>query len=462
MIKRKILTAIEKYHLIAPGNTLVLAVSGGPDSMALLHILGQIAVEWQLKLHAAHLNHMMRGTQGEEEAAFVAAKAQEMGFPCRVARVDVPRYLQETGLSPEEGARILRYQFLHRAAQETQADGIVTAHHGDDQAETVLLHLLRGTGPEGLAAMSPREGALIRPMLGIAKEEILAYCREQGIAYCLDPTNQEEIYTRNRIRLGLIPRLKQFNPRIIPSLVKTADILREENDLLQELTRSAGEKIKVLLGPGERGMDFDQMKSFHPAIQRRLIRQMMDDFAGSQGALTFDHTEALLSLAPGQELFLPGPIYAYREGSTLIFSPEKRKAPAAPVLAPVELTAPGTTYLPRLARAVTVSLISWPETGLTPDRETQVFSSDILQETLTIRNRRGGDYFYPRGMRGKKKIKDFFIDEKIPQSQRATVPLLLAGDQIVWVAGYRRSRLFEAGRDDHKAVLVRLKKSCPS
>ncbi|WP_276327727.1 tRNA lysidine(34) synthetase TilS [Dehalobacterium formicoaceticum] len=188
----------------------------------------------------------------------------------------------------------------------------------------------------------------------------------------------------------------------------------------------------------------------------------MDDYTGKQGTLTFDHTEALLNLAPGQELFLPGPIYAYREGSTLIFSPEKRKAPAAPVLAPVELTAPGTTYLPRLARAVTVSLISWPEPGLTPDRETQVFSLDILQKTLTIRNRRGGDYFYPRGMRGKKKIKDFFIDEKIPQSQRATVPLLLAGDQIVWVAGYRRSRLFEAGRDDHKAVLVRLKKSCPS
>jgi tRNA(Ile)-lysidine synthase len=460
MMKKKILSAVKKYHLFAPGATLLLAVSGGPDSMALLHIMGEIALPHNLKLHVAHLNHMMRGAQSDEEESFVADQARKMGLPCTVSREDVPGYLQKTDLSPEEGARILRYQFLQRTAEEIRADFIVTAHHGDDQAETVLLHLLRGAGSEGLAAMAPQEGILIRPMLGVFKEEILDFCREHEIPFCLDATNEEKIYTRNRIRLDLIPHLKQFNPRIVASLVKLADICREENDLLEKMTRSAGAKITLTLDQDQRGINFQQLISFHPALQRRLIRQMTDDFTQKQGTLTFDHTEALIGLGPGQELSLPGGIYGRREDHALILSRKKKikTVPAAPPMDPVALVVPGTTYVPGLSLGVTVSIISWPDATFARDCNTQVFGHDILKETLTVRNRRAGDYFYPWGMKGKKKIKNYFIDEKIPIDLRDDVPLILAGDKIVWVAGCRRSRLFEVNPQDRTAVLIRTKK----
>jgi tRNA(Ile)-lysidine synthase len=444
--------------LVLPGDVLIAAVSGGPDSMAMLHVLREILKEWGIKIHVAHFNHMFRGAESEEEASFVAKRAAQMGLDCTVETCDVPLYLKETGLSPEEGARTLRYDFLRRVAKSLNANAICTAHHANDQAETVLLHLLRGAGPEGLAAISPREGNLVRPMLEVSKEEILAYCAENNLEYCWDSSNNESIYTRNRIRLHLIPYLKQFNPRIVETLVRTADICRQENDLLQELARAAKDQIDIEAGSQQVRMNYAKIKLFHPALQRRLVRLVADEFTGRQGYLSFDHTEEVLRLKPGKVISLPGPLYAGQIGRKLVFSKKKLSFQMFRFVDPVPLSVPGITYLPALSLEIEVKITQWPDPSYVKDRYSCAFKTNVLGQPLFVRNRARGDRFQPKGMPGEKKLKDFFIDEKILSTERDRIPIILSGDKIIWVVGYRTVEGTEVSSHDKQAVVISVKK----
>lgn len=460
-MKNKILETIRKYHLISPGDILVAAVSGGPDSMAMLHVIGQLTRDWGVKIHVAHFNHMFRGKEAEEEAHFVSLSAREMGLDCTVETVDVPAYLEKNNLSPEEGARNLRYDFLRRVAFTQKADFIMTAHHANDQAETVLLHLLRGAGPEGLAAISPREGNLIRPMLAVTKEEIINYCRENNLAYRLDPTNNQDIYTRNQIRLNLIPALRQFNPRIVSALAKTADICREDHDLLKEITQEALKKINVSFQDQKVMLDKQEFASFHPALKRRVIRQIIDDFTGFQGYLSFAHTDEILALKPGKELCLPGPIYAKNAQGQLIFSKVKESRERIKNVAPLRLNVPGNTYVPELNIKVDIEIVDSADLAAAPlskGKYVQYFNQKILGGELWVRNRLPGDRFRPKGMRGTKKLKDFMIDEKIPLRERREIPLILAGNEIIWLVGYRTGEAAKISVQDEKIVIIKVER----
>jgi tRNA(Ile)-lysidine synthase len=411
-MKKKMIHAIKKYRLISPGNTLIAAVSGGPDSIAMLHALLELLRDWGVEIHVAHFNHMFRGAESDEEASFVAKKACEMGLKCTVETCDVPLYLKKTGVSPEEGARTLRYDFLQRVAQNLRADAIVTAHHANDQAETLLLHLLRGAGPEGLASISPREGNLIRPMLGVTKAEIMTYCRENNLEYRWDSSNNESIYTRNQVRLHLIPFLEQYNPRIVEALVRTADICRWENEFLHDFTRAVKEQLNIVTDRDQVSMDYSKVKAFHPALQRRLIRQAADDFTGKQGYLSFDHTEEILGLKPGKRISLPGPIYVRLEGGKLIFSRKKASCQKQKSVDPVPLNVPGITYVPELDIQVSVRTTDWPDPCFPKEKYTRAFKMKVLKHTLFIRNRYPGDRFRPKGMKGRKKLKIFLLTRK--------------------------------------------------
>lgn len=456
-MRKCIMEGIKKYKLIFPGNTLIAAVSGGPDSIAMLHVIRQLTADWRVSIHVAHFNHMFRGKEAEEEASFVAATAGQMGLGCTVEAFDVPSYLKKTGLSPEEGARERRYQFLHRVARDRKADFIMTAHHANDQAETVLLHLLRGTGPEGLAAIAPREGNLIRPMLSVTKEAIMAYCREHHLAYRLDPTNNEGVYTRNKIRLDLLPYLERFNPRIVQSLVRTADICRWENDFFSEITRWAMENIDIITDDMQVSVDRSRLDLFHPAVQRRLIRQVLDDYTGVQGFLSFDHTEALMDLKSGKEVCLPGSLYGRQEGGRLIVGREKASRNQQHFFPPVPLQVPGVTRIPDLGLEVRVEIVNWPDCRFSKEKYAQAFHSRILDQPLFLRNRCPGDRFRPKGMKGRKKLKDFFIDKKINWAIRDQIPLILAGKEIIWVVGHRTGEDTGVGAEDDKAVVVIVK-----
>ncbi|ATW27016.1 tRNA lysidine(34) synthetase TilS [Candidatus Formimonas warabiya] len=458
-MEKLVLKTIKKYGLILPGQILVAAVSGGPDSVAMLHLIRKLTVSWGVKIHVAHLNHMFRGAQSEEEACFVAGMAQEMGLDCTVESFDVPSYISRTGLSPEEGARNIRYSFLQRIAQACKADAVMTAHHANDQAETVLLHLIRGAGPEGLAAISPREGNLIRPLLETGREEILHYCREKRLAYRMDPSNEEDVYQRNKVRLDLIPRLKKLNPQIINALTRTANICRSENQLVQEITEEAMGQVELVRQERGATLDLNRLDQFHLAIRRRLIRKIVDDFTHAPGSLSFDHTEDILNLRPGKEICLPGRLYARKEKGRLIFS----RCPNFPqedfdFFTPVPLRVPGITRIPQLNISLETEVIPWPEPHYVKNKNSAAFHLNVLDGQLFVRGRLPGDRFQPKGLSGTKKLKDFFIDEKIPHEQRKAVPLVISGDKIIWVVGYRTGEQTEATPLNEKALWIKVKK----
>jgi tRNA(Ile)-lysidine synthase len=458
-MKNKVLRTIKKYSLISPGDSIVAAVSGGPDSVAMLHVIFNLARDWNVGIHIAHLNHMFRGEEAREEASFVAGLAETYGLNCMVRSFDVPAYIKETGLSPEEAARKIRYSFLQKVAKDTGAEAIMTAHHAHDQAETVLLHILRGSGTEGLAAISPKEGNLIRPLLEVTKEEVLDYCQKHNLEYRIDPSNNQPYYLRNRIRLNLIPVLQEYNPRIVEALIRTADICRAENQFLDKITRDIILNLSYDENEHKAIANFLELKALHPALQRRVLRGIVDRITKTSGSLSFVQTEEVLSLETGQATCLPGGLKAYREYEKLIICPQKHlkinhKIEAQPVL----LEVPGINYLPEYGIILRSRICSWPDPDFSPSRHKAVFSTNILDTPLLIRNRKNGDRFRPLGLKGQKKLKNFFIDEKIPKRFRDQVPLLVAGEKIIWVIGYRVADEVRVKEGEEKAVQIEVEK----
>lgn len=451
--KEQVLKTITKYKLISPGKKMVAAVSGGPDSVAMLHVILELTKGWGVAVHVAHLNHMFRGAQSDEEADFVQQLAGSWGLPCALEKHDVPAYIRQTGYSPEEAARNVRYRFLRSLAQDIGANGILTAHHADDQAETVLLHLIRGSGLEGVAAISPKEEDLCRPLLEVTKEDILTYCRINKLEYRIDQSNQETDYMRNKIRLRLVPELKEYNPRVVQALARTADICRVENEFLDGLT---GEYLKDLGFGEKKGIDFRKLSLLHPALQRRVVRRAFEAMIGKQEGLDYHHTERVLNLSTGKELCLPGGIYVRRNYDRLIFGLLPSDSRMTEV-EPTELKLPGQVKIPEIGVAVQAEIGKWPDERFIRKKYIAAFNTDILKEPLLIRTRRRGDRFQPRGGKGTKKLKDFFIDEKIPRGERDRVPLLVSGEQIVWVIGHRLSQQFLLKDNDKKAVVIQVK-----
>lgn len=460
-MEKRVIRYIEKYRLFAPGERIVAAVSGGPDSIAMLYILLNLRRNWGIQIHLAHLNHMFRGEESQEEAEFVNRLAAKLGVTGTVENINVPAYIKKTGLSPEDAARRVRYSFLRKVAKEQKASVIATAHHANDQAETVLLHLLRGSGPEGLAAMAPREGDLVRPLLEVSREEIIKYCLDNRLEYRLDSSNQDQCYLRNKVRLKLVPGLKELNPQIVATLARTADICRLENDFLNQLVEEALVQVLINRTDGEAIVDLNRLLLFHPAIRRRAVRKLVDSFTRQIGVLSYRHTEMLLELSTGKKIFLPGGLSARRDYNrlTICFQNDKlsrdKKAKEA---VPVPLTVPGKVTIPDFNIEVKAEIGLWPEERAEEGELRALFKPEILTDDLWIRARKAGDRFQPQGLMGTKKLKDFFIDEKIPRTVRDKIPLLVSGTKIIWIIGYRIAEGVSVTGRDKKALIIKVKK----
>ncbi len=438
----KVRATIEKYRLLAPGDRVVVGVSGGPDSLALLHALLAFAPEYRLVLWVAHLNHMFRGQAAAEDAEYVRALAERLGLGVTVEAVDVPKLIAATGLSPEEAARQARYDFLHRVADKVGANRIAVGQNRDDQAETILLNLLRGAGAEGLAGMDPgRDSIVIRPLLAVPRSEIEAYCASLGLTPRIDATNSEPIYRRNRIRLQLLPLLeREYNANIREGLVRTAALLRDEQDYLSRLTRARLSEISQVLPPGI-ALDLDALAGEHRAMQRRLLRAAIEAVHGDLRGIEFDHIEAVLRLVSasptGKRLDLPRGLVIEREyGRLRLYLSEQRSEVPEPVCQ--EITVPGMTVIRELGCQVQAWFLSQPGASDTPGRYLAWLDLDRLTLPLKVRTRRDGDWLQPLGMAGTKKVKAILQEAKVPRSGRERVPLLVDGeDQIIWVVGYK-------------------------
>lgn len=436
----KVDSYIKLYRMVKPGDLVAVGVSGGPDSMALLHVLYALKEELGISLHVVHLNHMFRGNEAEQDSELVARTAGEYGLDCTSEKKDVPAYRKISRLSAQEAAREVRYRFFSEVAARTGAARVALAHHADDQAETVLLRLLRGAGPAGLKGMAPVRDLYIRPFLTLRRSEIAAYCIKRNLSFRVDASNLKRVYTRNRIRLDLLPLLeREYNPNIVPALCRLAEICREEDDFLERAALPVYREALVEEGPGRQVLSIRVLERHPLAIKRRVVRQALGSLKGGPD-LSYQHLEAVLASfgkkEPGAGITLPGGVRVYRSYETLELS-TKGFAPVPPYS--YRLQIPGTTEVPEAGLSIKAMVLT---AGTSQDPKSlppaeAIFNFDLLPDELYVRGRIRGDVFFPLGGRGKVKLKDFLIKQKVPREKRDRLPIVATGEEIIWVGGVR-------------------------
>jgi len=457
----KVRETINKFQMFAKGDLVLLGVSGGPDSVALTHVMNKLREELGLSLHIAHLNHMFRGREAEEDAVFVKNLARKMGISCTVEKIDVPKIAAKEHLSPEEAARKVRYEFLSRVAGTIGAHKIAVGHNADDRAETVLLHLIRGTGPEGLEGIKPKYKSIVRPLLEVRRSEIEKYCFDNGLEFRIDSTNRELIYMRNKVRHHLIPILKEYNSNIVEVLNRTAEIIRSENEYMEGEGRRAYESTVFLEDYDKIELGIEIFLNLHAAIQRRLLRYCYMVLTGKEEGLEFQHIERtrrfISAGAPGKKLELPEGIVVERSYNFFIF--RKKEAAEKTEWRCREISVPGRTYIPEIEKHIITKIIPADEVGrdfLSAPDHAAYMDMDKLQFPLYVRPRCEGDSFQPLGLPGKKKVKDILIDAKIPRDRRSKIPVVLDQRGIVWLAGFRIDERVKITDSTRKVLIMEL------
>jgi tRNA(Ile)-lysidine synthase len=454
-----------EHQLWVQGSCIIVAVSGGPDSVALLHVLNHFALADNLKLVCAHVNHGFRGEESDREAVFVCELAKQLDIPFELGQFDVPAYMKRTGKGTQVAAREVRYQFLYEVAMKHQATSIALAHHGDDQAETVMLHLLRGSGPTGLAGMRikrlEQKLELIRPFLQIYKKDLVAVCEEEKIAFVTDSSNFINKYARNAIRLDVLPFLGQYNERLVSALNTTAEIVGTEDDYMAQQTE---ELYKQLISEIKHGLAFSA-KSFqllHVALQRRLIKLILNYSPFKMEESDFIKIEAirariLIENPINWKLDLGGRLRCVREYDIISFVQDVSDQNVAGYTYRIDQDEQQVS-IPEIRKKLMITQCmasSGMDTIISSANNTAYFDADELEYPLTIRSRLPGDSMRLMGLNGSKKVKDIFIDDKIPPSLRPHIPIISdALGRIIWIAGIRRSAL--ATLHQHTTSIVRM------
>ncbi|OAT80686.1 tRNA lysidine(34) synthetase TilS [Desulfotomaculum copahuensis] len=450
-LMRKVCALIDAFQMIKPGDLVLAGVSGGMDSVSLLHILWSLREERRFSLQAVHFNHLIRGAEARADAGLVRELAGALGLSVIAGECDVPAYRSARGLSLEEAAREARYAFFEQACRRAGANRLALGHHADDQAETILLNLLRGAGPAGLKGIPPVRGPYIRPLLHVRRREIAEYCRRHRLPFREDASNRQDTYTRNRIRLHLIPLLEsEYNPRLVDALVRLGEICREEDAYLEE--QAAGlypaARRESDAGGAALELDIDALRAVPPPLRRRMLRRAWRELTGSSADLSYGHVQSLLGMldntAGGRAAVLPGGAEAVRAGSRLCFY----CGGGRPVMVPpyfYPLAVPGCTYIPEINKTIRAEL-SPPGQSPDPCRLTAgeaLLDRGKLPGPLFVRRRRAGDRFMPLGLGEPVRLKKFLNGCGIAAGQRDCLPLVVCGDDIVWVGGVRPGEKFK-------------------
>ncbi|MEE9202345.1 MAG: tRNA lysidine(34) synthetase TilS [Dehalococcoidia bacterium] len=452
------LTFLREHRLFPPGETVVAAVSGGPDSLCLLHLLWRLRGELGIGLHAAHLDHMLRGEEAEADARFVAQTCAGLGVPLSAERQDVAAHRKRHRLSTEEAARQVRYRFLARVARGVEAGRVAVGHTADDQVETVLLNLVRGAGARGLRGMAPvspwpEAGVpllLVRPLLQASRGETEAYCRWLGLSPRQDSSNLHPGPLRNRIRGRLLPLLEGLNPRVRQALLRTARALSHDLDYLEAAVARAWPEVVSASGEGL-SLDLARLRGLHPALQRHLLLRAAGEVIGREDVAGV-HVEEVLRLLgrPGSHrLSLPRGLVVSTLGDSAYLGRGEAPCPLPPLGGEYPLTVPGDTTLPgwRVNAQVLEKMPATDVEGL--DGLVALMDFEAAGAELLVRPRRPGDRFRPLGLGGEKKLQDFMVDARIPRPWRGRVPVVCSPRHILWLVGWRldeRVRLTPATR----------------
>lgn len=433
-LKHRVAAAITGESMILPGEKVLVAVSGGVDSVVLLHLLAALSGDLKFSLHAAHLNHGLRGDEADADERFVTDLCRKLNVPVTSERRTVEK---QTGESTQQAARRVRYRFLRQVAAAYAAARIATGHHADDLAETFLMRMLSGAGLKGLSSMANARADTIRPLLGVRKDALIAYAKVQSLAYREDASNADPRYVRNRVRKELLPVLTGLNPNLVETLGRESRLLAdEERYMADQATHHYQQVVQQAKDvAGHIAIDAGQLAALPVALARRVVQMAL--VHALPGPVEWPHVEAVRELArsaSGRQVDLPGGHVAMAEYGRIRMGP----APVAQHHSPVALAVPGITPIP------------WANLSLEAryrkmdDKAGWVyFDPDSFSAPLTVRTRHPGDRFCPSGMGGhSKKLKNFLIDTKVPRRMRADVPVLAAPEGLLWVVGTRQDERF--------------------
>jgi tRNA(Ile)-lysidine synthase len=447
---------IERYQMIEPRDHIGVAVSGGVDSVVLLDVLTGLREELHISLVILHLNHGIRGDEAARDQRFVGALSKEYALPYFDKETDVPSYIKEQSLSLQEAARELRYRFFEEAMQTHNLDKIAMGQTADDQAETVLMRFLTGGGTRGLKGIPPIREPYIRPLVEVWREELLEYAQHKGLSFVQDSSNMNKAYLRNRIRHELLPTLKEYNPNIKERLLQLAQVLGADATYLEALTDEVVKRI--VSGDEETSIPISQLLSLPQALQARVLQHAYTQLT-SGGVLEYLHINSILGMIQGgggsKRLALPKGLWATQVYDTLVL----RKGEEIPkgIAEETELNIPGRTQLDGFGVEIE-AVVTEGRTSPRPDPQEAYLDFNQLTFPLRVRSFRPGDSFIPLGMDGRKKIKNLFIDLKIPCSERSKIPLLISGGDICWVAGWRIDERFKIVTETKKTLKLTMKR----
>ncbi|MBN1248100.1 MAG: tRNA lysidine(34) synthetase TilS [Anaerolineae bacterium] len=482
---RDVAAYIERHHLLESDAALVVGVSGGPDSVTLLHLLRRLAPAQRITLHVAHLNHGIRGKEADGDEAFVVDLASRWDLAVTTERVDIPELARRQKLALEETARRARYAFLCRVAQQCGARQVAVAHNADDQAETVLMHLLRGSGPAGLRGMlpstlmrdyrllphcahPPADLRLIRPLLSTSRADIEAYCREHALPTRFDRSNLDTTYYRNKLRHEVLPYLREINPQISERLRNLAEVVRADYNLLKEFVSVARDTLLVSTLPDALVFDLARWREQPLAIQRAIVRQSAYKLRRTLRDVDFQHVEHAVQIAQtgqtGAQAVLPHQLALTVGYTTLTIGdadalhlPAER--PWLPPDAEIPIAVPGVTPLPNGWQLHAQEMAHWNMETIrrNPNPLVAWLDRDAVGKAPALRTREEGDRFRPQGMDGAEvRLSDFLINIKLPRRWRDHLPLLVADDHILWVTGLRLSQKARVREDSERVAYLRL------
>jgi len=456
---------VRTRDLLCSGDHILVAVSGGPDSVALLACLVALSPRWSWKLSIGHVNHGLRGAESEEDAAFVKELGKYFGVPVSIREARLNKQEAKfTKQSLQVHAREARYQALAEILQERGATKIATGHTVDDQAETVLMWMIRGSGTGGLGGIPPkREEQIVRPLLDISRRDIVAYLEHRQQAYRMDSSNKQPYYLRNRLRQDLMPHLKEYSPGIVNVLSRQAEMMREDHAYLENVAAEAFQQICVTADEHEIQLERTALLELPLAIQRRVVRHSFQQMMGKTQGPRFDVVQRLLDcLGQGQSGWTMRlkDVHVGQEYDRLVFSVrdngllrERSQAPSGFV----EVGIPGEVVWPLTGQRMVVSMKPAGEDVSLSHRLEMHLDADTFTPALRLRSWMPGDVFCPKGFGGRqKKLQDFFSDMKLPRSQRVKVPLLVAPEGILWVGGLREDERFQVSPSTTSVVIARM------
>lgn len=458
----KVKKTLYKYSMILQNDHVLVGLSGGPDSVCLVTILNRLKSELNIKLSAAYIDHTLRPNETPYEIDFCKDLCSSLGIPFFTRVINVNSYAKEKKLNKQEAARKLRYNALEEIALENAASKIAVGHNADDQAETVLMRLFRGAGHSGLSGIPPVRKNIIRPLIEIERKEIEQFLEDKGISFIVDSSNLKNTYLRNKIRHFMIPAIQSINKDIVKTLSRTADIFRDEEryfeilvtkTLMKLITRKTANTIELFLIP-IMGMD--------TVILRRVLRRAIDETRGLSG-INFIHIEEIIDLIKsgksGDRIYLPNGTRVIKRYSTLIITSEQPTRLSTYIIA-----RPGELVLKESSMVIISSISDISEFHNLNSKlfygngKTDVaIDADKVHFPLTIRGRLQGDYFYPFGFGKRKKLQDFFVDEKIPRDERDAIPIIISNNNIVWVAGLRLDDRYKVDKDTKRVLKLDIK-----